>query len=111
MGLIYSTRNPFDVLGTGIDRHGFASLFASADLEYAIPLFRRPRTSLIDGGHLFFSVGAFVVAGDRVQREQRRVDGLPAAPVGLNGNFGLRLDTGLGRVDISVGNVMERLPL
>lgn len=111
MGLIYSTRNPFDVFGTGLDRHGLATLFASADLEYAIPLFRRPRTSVINGGHLFFSVGSYVVAGDRTQRERRREDGYPAAPVGLNGNLGLRLDTGIGRVDISVGNVMERLPL
>jgi outer membrane protein assembly factor BamA len=111
MGLIYSTRSPFDVFGMGLDQHGFATMFGSADLEYSIPLFRRPRTKVIDGGHFFFSVGTYVLAGDRVQREQRRADGLPAAPVGLNGNLGLRLDTSLGRVDLSVGNVMERLPL
>ncbi len=111
MGLIYSTRNPIDVFGTGLDRHGLASQFGRVDLEYAIPLFRRPRTSLIDSGHLFFSIGSYVLAGDAQQRQRRRDDGLVVAPVGLNGNLGLRLDTGLGRVDISVGNVIRRLPL
>jgi hypothetical protein len=52
-----------------------------------------------------------VLAGDADERRRRREDGLSGTPVGLNGNFGLRLETGLGRVDISVGNVLRRVPL
>jgi outer membrane protein assembly factor BamA len=111
LGLVYSTRNPIDLLGTGLDRQGLGSYFARIDLEYAIPLFRRPRTKLIDGGHLFFGVGSYVISGDAAERSQRRHDGLPAVPVGVDGNMGLRLDTGLGRVDLSVGNVLRRVPL
>jgi hypothetical protein len=36
---------------------------------------------------------------------------MPAAPIGLNLNLGLRLETALGTLDLSVGNVMRRLPL
>ena len=111
MGLVYSTRNPIDVFGMGLDRHDLANYMTRVDLEYAIPLFRRPRTRLIDGGHLFFSVGSYLISGDEAQRERRRQDGLAPVPVGLNGNIGLRLETGLGLVDISVGNVLRRLPL
>lgn len=111
MGLVYSTRNPIDVLGTGIDEHDLAAYFGRVDLEYAIPLFRRPRTSLIDGGHLFFTLGAYVLSGDELTRQQRRIDALGVVPAGLNGNVGLRLDTSLGRVDLSFGNVVRRVPL
>jgi hypothetical protein len=111
MGLVYSTRNPIDVFGMGLDQHELATQFGRVDVEYAIPLFRRPRTSVIDSGHLFLSVGSFVLAGDADERRRRREDGLSGTPVGLNGNFGLRLETGLGRVDISVGNVLRRVPL
>jgi hypothetical protein len=95
----------------GLDQHELATQFGRVDVEYAIPLFRRPRTSVIDSGHLFLSVGSFVLAGDADERRRRREDGLSGTPVGLNGNFGLRLETGLGRVDISVGNVLRRVPL
>jgi outer membrane protein assembly factor BamA len=111
MGLVYSTRNPIDVFGTALDEHDLASYFARVDLEYAIPLFRRPRTSFIDGGHLFFNLGAYVVSGDAAVRAQRRLDGLLVVPPGLNGNIGLRLDTSLGRVELSAGNVLRRVPL
>jgi hypothetical protein len=33
------------------------------------------------------------------------------APVGLNADFGLKLDTSIGTFDFSVGNVLRRLPL
>lgn len=111
MGLVYSTRNPIDVFGMGLDEHDLASYFGRLDLEYAIPLFRRPRTSFIDGGHLFFTLGAYSISGDDLVRQQRRIDGLSAVPVGLNGNIGLRLDTSLGRIELSAGNVLRRVPL
>jgi outer membrane protein insertion porin family len=33
------------------------------------------------------------------------------APVGFNADFGLRLDTAVGTVSITVGNVLRRTPL
>lgn len=111
MGLRYSTRNPIDVFGTGVDRDPFGVLFGRADLEYVWPLFRRTRTRLFYGGDLFFSTGVFTLAGDRDQRAAAREAGRSPAPIGFNANAGVRLDTALGTVDLSVGNILRRTPL
>ncbi len=111
LGLIYSTRTPFDLLGTGVDTRTFGEIFARGDVEYVWPLFRRSRLRGLEGGHLFFGAGIFTIAGDAEERRDWRALGMPAAPVGLNLNLGLRLETALGILDISVGNVMRRLPI
>ena len=59
----------------------------------------------------FVSAGVFVVAGNRAMRDERQADGLMVAPPGFNANLGIRLDTSIGIIDISVGNVLRRLPL
>lgn len=111
VGLRYSTRNPVDVFGTGIDRRTFGSIFGRFDLEYAIPLFRRTRTRLFQGGDLFFSLGVFSLVGDAAERREHRDRNERVAPAGARGNLGLRLDTSLGTFDISVGSVLRRTPL
>jgi outer membrane protein insertion porin family len=111
LGLRYSTRNPIDVFGTGIDTRSFGDLFGRMDLEYAWPIFRRTRTRVVYGGDFVFSAGIFLLAGDRAERRARREAGELAAPVGFNANLGLRLDTALGTFDVSVGNVLQRTPL
>lgn len=110
-GLTYSTRGPFDILGTGIDTQVLGNIFARGDLEYAIALFRSPRTRFVEGGQFFASAGIFVLSGDRAQRDLRRSDGLAVAPIGFNANIGVRLVTSMGTLDLSVGNVLRRLPL
>lgn len=111
LGLIYTTRGPLDILGTGIDTRTFGTLFARADLEYVWPLFRRQRPRWLVGGHLFFAGGVFTIAGDAAERAAWRALGAAAAPVGLNLNLGLRLETSIGTLDLSVGNVLRRSPL
>lgn len=111
MGLQYSTRWPVDTFKTGVNAYALASLGGRLDLEYGIPLFRRPRTSFVYGGYLFFSAGVFTLTGNREQRSERRAIGELVAPVGLNADFGLKLDTSIGTIDISVGNVLRRVPL
>ncbi len=110
-GLLYSMRGPIDVFGTGIDTRTFGNLFGVLDLEYVWPVFRHRRTRWIYGGDVFLSVGTFTIAGDRAQRAADRDAGRPVAPFGLRANFGLRLDTPLGRLDLSVGNILRRVPL
>ncbi len=110
-GLLYSTRNPIDVFGTRIDERTFGNLFGVLDVEYVWPVFRRRRIRWIYGGDLFLSLGTFTIAGDRAQRAADRAAGRPVAPFGLRANFGLRLDTPLGVVDLSVGNILRRTPL
>lgn len=110
-GLTYSTRGPFDILGTGVDTQVLGNIFARGDLEYAIALFRSPRTRFVEGGQFFVSTGIFVLAGDGDEREQRRDDDLLVAPIGFNANAGVRLVTSIGTFDLSVGNVLRRLPL
>lgn len=111
LGIIYSTRGPVDVFGTGVDTRLFGSLFARFDLEYVWPLFSRNRVRGIKGGALFWSAGVFTFAGDSAERKARRAAGEIAAPLGFNANFGLRLETAIGVVDLSVGNVLRRTPL
>ena len=110
-GLRYSTRNPIDVFGTGVDTIEFGNIFGRVDLEYAWPLFRRTRTRVVYGGDFVFSLGIFVLAGNEDERRARRAAGDFVAPVGFNANLGLRLDTAIGTFDLSVGNVLRRTPL
>ena len=111
LGLIYSTRGPIDVFGTGVDTRLFGSLFARVDLEYVWPLFTRNRVRGIKGGALFWTAGVYTFAGDAGERRRQREAGGLAAPLGFNANFGLRLETAIGVVDLSVGNVLRRTPL
>ncbi len=109
--LRFSTRNPIDVFGTGIDTRTFGSLFARFDLEYVWPVFRRTRNRSIYGGDLFCSLGVFTLAEDAAGRALRREARQRVAPTGFNADLGLRLDTALGTVKITVGNVLRRTPL
>jgi len=65
----------------------------------------------IKGGALFWSTGIFTFAGDAGERKARRALAEPVAPIGFNANFGLRLETVIGAVELSVGNVLRRTPL
>ena len=110
-GLRYSTRNPFDVFGTGIDTREYGDLFGRVDLEYAWPLFRRTRTRGVYGGDLYLSLGIFTLVGNAAERRRRREASETLVPIGAAADLGLRLDTALGTFNVSVGNVMRRLPL
>lgn len=111
LGLIYSTRGAFDLLGTGLDTRTFGTLFYRGDLEYVWPLFRRSRVRGLDGGHLYVSSGIYSLIGDAAERARWKALGASVAPLGLNVGLGLRLDTAIGTIELSVGNVMRRLPL
>jgi outer membrane protein insertion porin family len=110
-GLRYSTRNPVDVFGTGIDTREYGDLFGRFDLEYAWPLFRRTRTRVVYGGDLYLSLGVFTIVGDSAERTRRRAADERVAPLGAAADLGLRLDTALGTFSLSVGNVLRRTPL
>ncbi|MEE9386255.1 MAG: hypothetical protein V3V08_22820 [Nannocystaceae bacterium] len=110
-GLVYSTRAPLDVFGTGVDTYDVVHLFARGDLEYAISLFRRPRTSVVESGYVYMMAGTYLISGDGDVLLQREAIGLPPTPLGLNANLGLRIRTSFGTFDMSVGNFMRRLPL
>ncbi|MCA9711345.1 MAG: BamA/TamA family outer membrane protein, partial [Myxococcales bacterium] len=110
-GLRYSTRNPIDVFGTGIDTREFGDLFGRVDLEYAWPLFRRTRTRGVYGGDLYLSLGVFTLVGDLAERARRRQADQRVAPLGASADVGLRLDTALGTFNLSVGDVLRRTPL
>jgi len=57
------------------------------------------------------SAGVFTLAGTRAERSDRRAAGEWVAPLGLNANFGLKLDTAIGTFDISIDNILRRTPL
>lgn len=109
--LRFSTRNPIDVFGTGIDTRTFGSMSARFDLEYVWPVFRRTRNRSVYGGDLFCSLGVFTLVEDAAGRALRRAAKQRVAPTGFNADLGLRLDTALGTVKITIGNVLRRAPL
>ena len=109
--LRFSTRNPIDVFGTGIDTRTFGTSFGRFDLEYVWPVFRRTRNRGVYGGDLFLSVGVFTLVEDAQGRRRRRDARQRVAPTGFNADMGLRLDTALGTVKITIGNILERSPL
>lgn len=109
--LRFSTRNPIDVFGTGIDTREFGTAFGRFDLEYVWPVFRRTRTRGVYGGDLFVSAGVFTLVEDAPGRAARREAGERVAPTGFNADLGLRLDTALGTVKLTIGNVLRRSPL
>lgn len=111
LGIRYSTRNPIDVLGTGMDARTFGVLFGRFDLDYTIPLFRRARTRGVYGGDIFFGAGLFTLVGNAAERTQRKLADQRVAPIGFNANLGIRIDTAAGTFNISVGNVLRRTPL
>lgn len=111
LGLRYSTRNPIDVFGTGIGGRTYGVLFGRVDLEYVIPLFRRTRNRGVYGGDLFLSSGVFTLVGDRAERAAHREAGEHVVPIGFNANLGIRLDTALGTFNVSIGNLLRRVPL
>lgn len=110
-GVRYSTRNPIDVFKSGIDRRTFGVLFGRGDLEYVIPLFRRARTRRVYGGDLFISAGVFTLVGSAEERKAQKAAKQRVAPAGFNANLGVRLDTAIGTMTISVGNILRRTPL
>jgi outer membrane protein assembly factor BamA len=110
-GLRFSTRNPIDVFKTGIGKRTFGAIFGRFDLEYVIPLFRYARTRGVYGGDMFLSLGVYTLVGDRSERARRRELDERVAPVGFNANLGLRLDTAIGTIDVSIGNLLRRVPL
>ena len=97
LDLVVSTRPTFDLLGrnAGIVRYGDVEVQSA--FEYAYQLFRGKKT--IYGGDLFFGVGLFAIGA----RDDLRPD------MWLNG--GLRLDTAIGVIELSVANFAGRLPL
>jgi outer membrane protein assembly factor BamA len=97
LDLVVSTRPTFDVLGRGADRVRYGDVVAGAGLEYAYQLFRGKKT--IYGGDLFLGAGLFALG----TRDDLRPD------VWLN--VGLRLDTAIGIVELSIANLAGRLPL
>ncbi len=111
MGLLYSTRNPVDVFRTGINTRTFGTTFARFDLEYVWPLFAGTRIPGINSGHLYLSSGIYTIYGGAGERAMWRALGQSPAPLGFNANFGLRLETVVGTLDFSVGNILRRTPL
>ena len=74
----------------------------------AVPEQARAR---IKAGYLVWSTGIYTFAGDPAERARWRAAGQWAAPIGFNANFGLRLETVIGAIELSVGNVLRRTPL
>src|SRR5262249_60955715 len=97
LDLVVSTRPTFDLLGRNAGSVRYGDIEVQSAIEYAYQLFRGKKT--IYGGDLYLGVGVFALG----TRQDLRPD--------LWLNAGLRVDTAIGVVELSVGNLVSRLPL
>lgn len=96
LDLVVSTQSPFALFGDGAPIYGDRA--ASASLEYAYRLFRRPRR--VYGGDLFVGAGLWGLG--------RTFDDLF---VDVLFDAGLRLDTEIGVFELGIANALGRVPL
>jgi outer membrane protein assembly factor BamA len=96
LDLVVSTRPSPDFFGSGIKDVRYGELELGLAVEYAYQLFRGAKT--IYGGDLFASVGLIALG----PRADPRAD--------LTFNFGLRVDTAIGVVELSLSNLLGRIP-
>src|SRR5262249_29701129 len=96
LDLVVSTRASPDFFGSGIKDIRYGDLELGGTIEYAYQLFRGKQT--IYGGDLFGAVG-IVALGSRDD---------PRA--GFVFNAPLRLDAALGIIELSLSNLLGRIP-
>jgi outer membrane protein assembly factor BamA len=107
LGLTLSTLPPRDLLRSGITRERYGPLAGRLLVEYAVPLFRGRRW--IHGGDAFVAVGLVAVASYE-DFSLRAGDAWQAVPLDLLLDAGVRLDTFMGSVHLTLGNVLARTP-
>lgn len=104
LGMALATRAPSDLLGTGIDRAPAGDQAASLAIQFVQRI--AGRRSWLVRGDIFVSAGLFTL------RDTKEYAGLPhaALPLGILADVGVRFETRLGIVELSLANLGSRLP-
>ncbi len=111
LGIMVSTRSGVDVFGTQLEARTLGVMFVRGDLEYSVVLMRRLHTRFVYGADFMVSAGVFSFGETATIRRFRRAHGQAGVAVGLNADLGVRLDTAIGTMALTVGNALRRTPL
>jgi outer membrane protein insertion porin family len=108
LGLVLSTAEPLDFLGTRAGKPSYGDLGGHATIEYALQLFRGKDTARVYGADLFFGTGLWGLAetDDLRARDRALYDALP---IDIYVDAGLRIDTDIGIFELTVANALGRL--
>lgn len=108
LGLVLSSADPLDLLGTRPDKPTYGDFGGSATVEYAVRLFRGRGAKRVYGGDLFFGVGLWGLA-ENADLRARDASVWNALPIDLYADAGLRLDTDVGVFELTIANALGRL--
>jgi outer membrane protein assembly factor BamA len=108
LGLVVSTTPSRDFLGTGTEGVRYGEVSGVLELQYAYRLFRSRK--YVYGGDIFVGAGLWALA-ERNNLRVRDRSLYRALPVDLLFDVGLRLDTELGILELSLANGLGRVPL
>lgn len=108
LGLVLSAAAPFDLLGTRPDKPTYGDLGGSARVEYAVELFRGTGKNRVYGGDAFVGGGLWGLA-ERDDLRARDTGLWDALPIDLFLDAGVRFDTDIGIIELTVANALGRL--
>jgi outer membrane protein insertion porin family len=110
LGMAFDKRSSFNLLRTSINAMRYESIAAKLLAEYIIPLYRKKKA--IYGIDFFFSLGLFMLASpEDFSVPPAGYKDVSPAPIDLTANMGFRLDTSAGYFDISVGTLLNLIPI
>jgi len=108
LGLVLSTAQPFDILGTRDIKPQYGDVGGVATIEVARRIFRGTGANRVYGGDAFVAVGLWGLAdSDEVRLRDTSV--WDALPIDLYADAGLRIDTDIGIFELTIGNALGRL--
>ena len=108
LGLVLSTAQPFDILGTRPDKPSYGDVGGNATFEVAHRLFRGKGANRVYGGDAFVAVGLWGLAESSDLR-LRDTSVWQALPIDVYADAGLRIDTDIGIFELTIGNALGRL--
>jgi outer membrane protein insertion porin family len=110
LGMAFDKRKSFNLLRTSINAMRYETIAAKLFAEYIIPLYRKKKA--IYGIDFFFSLGIFMLASpEDFSVAPEGYEDVSPAPIDLTANMGFRLDTSAGYFDISVGTLLNLIPI
>jgi hypothetical protein len=108
LGLVLSTSQPFNILGTRPDKPDYGDLGGAVTFELARQLFRGRGANRVYGGDAFIAAGVWGLA-EAPDVRLRDTSTWQALPIDLFADAGIRIDTDIGIFELTIGNAIGRL--
>jgi outer membrane protein insertion porin family len=108
LGLVLSSAEPFDLLGTRRGKPSYGDLGGYVTVEYARTLFRGKGKARVYGSDLFVGAGLWGLA-ETSDLRARDTSLWNALPIDVYVDAGVRLDTDIGIFELTIANALGRL--